>query len=202
MFKFFKSNNLTKSEKMEALIKKQTSFSINAIQLHPKLLSLAPDKSLAIYHAFIFNNWLSYYFITRHICSALPATISDSEVKATKDDVRDRIIKSAQSIGLPKLESDFSISTKKYYDSEFLSDTKFQFDMYDDSVKRHQTPDWVSAAIALSSRAELPGPYDDKSVDLLEWNKVNEAHQREVLEIYKGLEKVIRPEVADYMKTK
>jgi hypothetical protein len=48
----------------------------------------------------------------------------------------------------------------------------------------------------------LPGPYDDESVDLLEWNKVNEAHQREVLEIYKCLEKVIRPDVADYMKTK
>lgn len=201
MFKFFKSNNQTKSEKMEALIKKQTDFSINAIDLHTVLKKLAPDKSLAIFHAFIFNNWLSYYFLSRHICSALPATSSDLEVKAAKEDVQERIIRSAQSIGLPKLESKFSISTKKYY-PDFLTSAKFEFFAYDDSVKRHQTPDWVSAAIALSSKVKLPGPYDDESVDLLEWNKNNEAHQREVLQIFKGLEGGIRPDVADYIKTK
>ena len=75
---------------MESLIKKQTDFSVNAIQLHANLLAMAPDKSLAIFQAFIFNNWLSYYFVSRHICAALPATASGLEVKATNENIQVR----------------------------------------------------------------------------------------------------------------
>jgi len=203
MFKFFKKDTQTKAEKMEVLILKQTNFSIKAISLHPKLLALAPDKSQATYHSFVFNNWLSYYLLVRHICAALPATTSDAELKTTKAEIKKKIIVSAKMVGLPQLEKDFRLSSASYYDSDsnFEEDANFQFFMYDDSIARHETPDWVSAAVSLSSSAELPGPYDDESVDITKWNKTNEAHQREVLQLFKGLENVVRPDVIDYMKT-
>ena len=197
MFGLFKKKNLSKSDKLAALIKKQTAFSIKALALHKKLRA-APDKKKAIFEAFLFNNWISFHLITRELCASLPASTPQSDVEATRADIAQRLIIAAYQEGTPALEKAFDIQLSDYCKNGFSDYALSRFFGYDSSVSRHQTPAWLSAAIRLGVCAELPLPdFSDFERSMAEQLET----QKEAAGIFIALDDLIRNDVHDYVRT-
>ena len=195
MFGLFKKKELGRGEKMGALIKKQTTFSVNGLELHKKLISAAVDKNKAYFEAFLFNNWVSLYLITRELCAAVPS----SDVKAVRDNIEQMLIISAQKYGVPALEQKLFMNVSDYCEGDFPGYAKLSFWSYDSSVERHQTPAWLSAAIRLSVCAGIPQrDVTDLEMSVEDYFEI----QKESVPIFQGLEGWIRDDVQDYLRTK
>jgi hypothetical protein len=188
---------LSKADKLNALIKKQTIFSVKGLSLHQKLIAAAPEKNKAYFEAFLFNNWVSYHLIAREICASFP----EVDAKAIHDNVAQMLIISAQNKGVPDFEKLLFVKISDYCDNDFKGYAEQSFWAYDSSVSRHQSPAWYSAAIRLDVCADIPFPdaehpdFDRKMEDMQEV-------QNEAAQIFIGLEERIREDVQDYVRTK
>jgi hypothetical protein len=198
MFKFFKKS-ISKEEKFNSLISKQTHFSLNATAMHPILIAWAPDKSRAIYELFVFHNWFSYYMLSRHICASLPATTSANEIEDAKKNIASKIICSANVVGIPILQKKHTLNVDDYCNGNFEKCVQLSFFGYDSSVANHECPDWASAAIKLSASARIPGLADFSN--LQETAKRIATLQKEVLAIFMSVEELIKADVKDYLSS-
>jgi len=199
MFNFFKKPKFSKVDKLTALIRKQTTFSVKALDLHKKLRAAAPDEKEALFEAFLFNNWASFHLITRELCAALPASATQSDVAATRADIAKRIIGAAHDEAALTLEKIFGICLSDYSENDFTGYASETFSDYDRSVSSHQTPAWLSAAIHLGVCAQLPLP------DFSNLQRAMEAKmeiQKEAGQIFSALDDLIRDDVQDYVRTK
>ena len=190
MFGLFKK---TRTDKLSALIGRQTAFSVKALHLHRKLLAAAPNRDQAIVEAFLYNNWVSYHLIAEGLLANLPRQ-SEADQAALRAGIAQAIITNAANHGVPELERKTGVSVARYCDGNFIGHANFTFKDFDSSVARHQTPAWQSAAIRLGVNAELG---ELVITDITQAMEI----QKESAHVFIGLQDVIRKDVQDYYRS-
>jgi hypothetical protein len=190
MFGLFKP----KKDLFLTLIEQQTAFSVNGVNLHKNLISATPNVESAIIEAFLFNNWASYHLISSELCSTISASAPQNARISLRESVRLAIVTSARDIGIPDLEKKFSVKYAKYCEGEIYTYTDRNLLDYDNSVERHSTEDWHSAAIALHAKCGLA------QIAVSDFNYYKEHLLKETAQIYASLEDLVIKDTQKYIR--
>jgi hypothetical protein len=195
MFGLFKSRTDTK-DPLAALIERQTAFSVNGVSLHKNLVAAASNPEAAVIEAFLFNNWTSYHLIADELRSTLSDSAPLSAHQSLQETIRLAIVNSARDIGVKDLERKFSARVSAYCKDGFYLYAERTLIAYDDSVARHSTGDWQSAAIALHANCGLA------HFATSDFEYYQKHFLKETVQIYLAMEEAVRKDAKQYVRNR